>query len=163
MPTAAQFFWDAKVHRAQNALGDIAPLHKNIEFASRTTMTMDHNENGSGADGETTIPMDDDNQSTTTEITENAKGSKEREHRDHLMVAKANHHVQRQQQSFAETAQELMGHRTQEFGNDPQFVDKTNTRIKDANADKEWRNKEFQKNLMFTKCNPRTQQLTSLQ
>ena len=75
----------AKVHRAQNVLGDIAPLHKNVEFALRTTMTMDVNENGNGADGETTIPMEDDNQSTTTETTENTKGSKERKCRDYLM------------------------------------------------------------------------------
>ena len=140
-----QHFECAKVHRVQNALGDIAPLHKNVEFASRTTMTMDDNENGSGADGETTIPMDDDNQSTTTEITENTKGSKERKCRDYLMVIKINHHVQRQQKSFAETVQEFVGHGVREFENDLQFLDKKNERIADANTDKEWRNKEFHK------------------
>ena len=78
-------------------------------------------------------------------MTENAKGGKECKCYDHLMVVKVNHCVQRQQQSFAETVQELIGHGTQEFGNDPQFMDKMSARIKDANTDKEWRNKEFQK------------------
>ena len=32
-----------------------------------------------------------------------------------------------------------------EFENDLQFLDKKNKRIADANADKEWRNKEFHK------------------
>ena len=66
------------MHCAWNAPGAIACLRENIEFALRTTMTMDVNANGNGADGETTIPMEDDDQSTTTEITENTKGSKER-------------------------------------------------------------------------------------
>ena len=108
---------------------------------------MDDNENNDGAAGEATMQMDDDDKSTTTEVTENAKGSKERKCRDHLMVVKVNHRVQCQQQSFAETAQELIGHGMQEFGNDLQFMDKMNARIKDANTDKEWRNKEFQKKI----------------
>ena len=142
-----QHFECAKVHRTQNVLGDIAHPHENIEFALRTTMTMDDNENGNGADGKTTIPMDDDNQSTTTETTENTKGSKERKCRDCLMAMKINHHAQRQQKSFAETVQELVGHGIREFENDLQFLDKKNERITDANADKEWRNKEFHKKI----------------
>ena len=62
------------------------------------------------------------------------------------MVFKANHCAQRQQQSMAESVQELTDIGMQEFRNDLQFLDETNTRIKNSDNDKEWRNKEFKKN-----------------
>ena len=98
--------------------GAIACLRKNIEFALRTTTMMDDKANDNGAAGKATMPMDDDDKSTQTEMTENAKGSKECKHRDHSMVVKVNHCLQHQQKSFAETVQELVGHGMQEFEND---------------------------------------------
>ena len=123
----------------------IALSHQKSEFALQMSTMTTESTVETATTAEMTDMFEQDDNSTHTEVTGNTNDTEKREHREEWIAFKIVCLKQQPKQSFAEFLQKFIQLVMGEHKEEMQISDKTNTRIKNAATDKEWRHNAFTK------------------